>query len=142
MQKVFYVPGQTAIIDYAREIAPNAWAARCSWLMLQEIRVRHPGAVLGDEAEFLQAQEHAHGTRPQRVTESRYDYALSRGQVLDFHAGDAGDSFILQGREIGDLVRVYARAKGKYWSFLALPTITHAEIWQRIRRDQPRLIDN
>lgn len=48
MQKVFYVPGQTAIIDYARQIGPNAWAARATWLMLPEIQVRHPGAALAE----------------------------------------------------------------------------------------------
>lgn len=143
MQKVFYVPGQTAIIDYAREIGPNAWAARGTWLMLPEIQVRHPGAVLGDEAGFLQAQEAAHGTQPARITETRYDFALSCAQVLDYHAGEAGDSFILQTPEVGDLVRVYARSRGNYWSFLALPTITHYEIWQRISEaGGPRLIDH
>jgi len=101
MQKVFYVPGQTAIIDYAREIGPNAWAARGTWLMLPEIQVRHPGAVLGDEVGFLQAQEAAHGTKPARITETRYDFALSRAQVLDYNAGEAGDSFILQAPEVG-----------------------------------------
>jgi len=133
MQKVFYVPGQTAIIDYARQIGPNVWAARGTWLMLPEIQRRHPGAVLGDEVGFLQAQEAAHGTQPARITETRYDFALSRAQVLDYNAGEAGDSFILQAPEIGDLVRVYARSNGLYWTFLALPTITHCEIWQRIR---------
>lgn len=141
MQKVFYVPGQTAIIDYAREIGPNVWAARCSWLMLPEIRVRYPGAVLGDEYHFLIAQEAAHGTTPQPVSATRYDYALSKGTILDFHAGNTGDSFILQGREVGDLARVYARKGDHHWSFLALPTITHAEIWQRIRKACPRLSD-
>ena len=126
MQKVFYVPGQTAIIDYARQIGPNAWAACATWLMLPEIQ--------GDEVGFLQAQEAAHGTQPARITETRYDFALSRAQVLDYNAGEAGDSFILQAPEVGDLVRVYARSSGRYWTFLALPTITHCEIWQRIHQ--------
>lgn len=73
MPKVFFVPGQTTIIDYAREIGPNMWAARCSWLMLPEIRVRHPGAVLDDQTAFLQAQESANGTKPARITEARFD---------------------------------------------------------------------
>ena len=111
--------------------------------MLPEIQIRHPGAVLGDEVGFLKAQEAAHGTQPARITETRYDFALSRAQVLDYHAGEAGDSFILQAPEIGDLVRVYARSHGQYWSFLALPTITHCEIWQRISEaGGPRLIEH
>ena len=133
MQKVFFVPGQTTIIDYAREIGPNMWAARCSYLMLPEIRIRHPGAVLDDQAAFLQAQEAANGTKPARITEARFDFAVSHGQVLDYFADDTGDSFILQAPEVGDLVRVYARCFGHCWSFLCLPIITHSEIRSRIR---------
>ena len=46
MCKVFYVPGHTAIIDYARQIAPNMWMAQHSGLMLPELRVRYR---LGDD---------------------------------------------------------------------------------------------
>ncbi|HCA1453373.1 TPA: hypothetical protein MNK97_005730, partial [Klebsiella pneumoniae] len=52
MCKVFYVPGHTAIIDYARQIGPNMWMAQHSGLMLPELRVRYPGAILGDEEAF------------------------------------------------------------------------------------------
>ena len=133
MSKVFFVPGQTTIIDYAREIGPNMWAARCSWLMLPEIRVRHPSAVLDDQTAFLQAQESSNGTKPARITEARFDFAVSNGQVLDYFADETGDSFILQAPEVGDLVRVYARCYGHCWSFLSLPIITHSEIRSRIR---------
>ncbi|MBW1246705.1 hypothetical protein I7860_08470 [Pseudomonas tolaasii] len=132
MSKVFFVPGQTTIIDYAREIGPNMWAARCSWLMLPEIRVRHPGAVLDDQTAFLQAQELSNGTKPARISEARFDFAVSNGQVLDYFADETGDSFILQAPEVGDLVRVYARCFGHCWSFLCLPIITHSEIRSRI----------
>jgi PmbA protein len=132
MSKVFFVPGQTTIIDYAREIGPNMWAARCSWLMLPEIRVRHPSAVLDDQTAFLQAQESSNGTKPARITEARFDFAVSNGQVLDYFADETGDSFILQAPEVGDLVRVYARCFGHCWSFLCLPIITHSEIRSRI----------
>ena len=63
MCKVFYVPGHTAIIDYARQIGPNMWMAQHSGLMLPELRVCHPGAVLGDEEAFLLAQEAADAIR-------------------------------------------------------------------------------
>lgn len=96
MSKVFYVPGQTSIIDYAREIAPNMWATRCRMLMLPELRVCHPGAVLGDEEAFLLAQEATLGTQPQEITEARYDYALTRLPVLDFAADGKTYSFKLE----------------------------------------------
>ena len=71
MCKVFYVPGHTAIIDYARQIGPNMWMAQHSGLMLPELRVRYPGAILGDEEAFLIDQERAYGTPPARTTAAR-----------------------------------------------------------------------
>ena len=113
MSKVFYVPGQTSIIDYAREIGPNMWATRCRMLMLPELRVCHPGAVLGDEEAFLLAQEAALGTQPQEMTEARYDYALARLPVLDFAADGKTYSFKLEKYETGNLTCIYALCHGR-----------------------------
>ena len=132
MSKVFYVPGKTSIIDYAREIAPNLWASRCRMLMLPELRVCHPGVVLGDEEAFLIAQEAALGTQPQEITEARYDYALTRLPVLDFAADGKTYSFKLEKCEVGNLTRIYALCNGRYWAFLGLATLTHQMIVERI----------
>ena len=132
MSKVFYVPGQTSIIDYAREIGPNMWATRCRMLMLPELRVCHPGAVLGDEEAFLLAQEAALGTQPQEITEARYDYALTRLPVLDLAADGKTYSFKLEKYEAGNLTRIYALCHGRYWTFLGLATLTHQMIIQRV----------
>ena len=132
MSKVFYVPGQTSIIDYAREIGPNMWATRCRMLMLPELRVCHPGAVLGDEEAFLLAQEAALGTQPQEITEARYDYALTRLPVLDLAADGKTYSFKLEKYEAGNLTCIYALCHGRYWTFLGLSTLTHQIIVQRV----------
>ena len=132
MSKVFYVPGQTSIIDYAREIGPNMWATRCRMLMLPELCICNPGAVLGDEEAFLLAQEAALGTQPQEITEARYDYALTRLPVLDFAADGRNYSFKLEKFEVGNLTRIFALCHGRYWTFLGLATLTHQIIVQRV----------
>ncbi len=132
MSKVFYVPGQTSIIDYAREIGPNMWATRCRMLMLPELCICNPGAVLGDEEAFLLAQEAALGTQPQETTEARYDYALTRLPVLDFAADGRNYSFKLEKFEVGNLTRIFALCHGRYWTFLGLATLTHQIIVQRV----------
>ena len=132
MSKVFYVPGQPSIIDYAREIGPNQWATRCRMLMLAELHICHPGAVLGDEESFLLAQEAALGTLPQEISEARYEYALTRLQVLDFAAVGKDFSFKLEKFEVGNLTRIYARCNGRYWTFVGLATLTHQMIVQRV----------
>ena len=132
MSKVFYVPGQTSIIDYAREIAPQVWASRCRMLMLPELRVSHPGAVLGDEEAFLIAQEAALGTQPQEIKAAQYDYALTRLPVLDFAADGKTYSFKLEKYEVGNLTRIYVLCDGRYWAFLGLATLTHQMIVERV----------
>ena len=132
MSKVFYVPGQTSIIDYAREIGPNMWATRCRMLMLPELCICNPGAVLGDEEAFLLAQEAALGTQPQETIEARYDYALTRLPVLDFAADGRNYSFKLEKFEVGNLTRIFALCHGRYWTFLGLATLTHQIIVQRV----------
>lgn len=132
MSKVFYVPGQTSIIDYAREIAPQVWASRCRMLMLPELRVSHPGAVLGDEEAFLIALEAALGTQPQEIKAAQYDYALTRLPVLDFAADGKTYSFKLEKYEVGNLTRIYALCDGRYWVFLGLATLTHQMIVERV----------
>lgn len=132
MSKVFYVPGQTSIIDYALEIGPNMWATRCRMLMLPELCICNPGAVLGDEEAFLLAQEAALGTQPQETIEARYDYALTRLPVLDFAADGRNYSFKLEKFEVGNLTRIFALCHGRYWTFLGLATLTHQIIVQRV----------
>ena len=73
MCKVFYVPGHTAIIDYARQIGPNMWMAQHSGLMLPELRVRYPGAILGDEEAFLIDQD---GPGPVRKLMKYYEHVV------------------------------------------------------------------
>ena len=132
MTQVFYVPGQPSIIDYARELAPGQWATRCGLLMLPELRVRYPGAVLGDEEAFLRDQEAAHGTRPVRISAARYDYALSHHNVTDFAADNECDSFKLPCGEVGNVTRIYAHWHGCYWTFMALATLPHPAIVERL----------
>ena len=97
-----------------------------------ELHICHPGAVLGDEESFLLAQEAALGTQPQEISEARYEYALTRLQVLDFAAVDKDFSFKLEKFEVGNLTRIYARCNGRYWTFVGLATLTHQMIVQRI----------
>jgi PmbA protein len=136
MSKVFYVPGQTSIIDYAREIAPGKWATRCRLLMLPELQISHPGAVLGDEEAFLLDQEATHGTRPTETTAARYDYAFSHLAVSDFAADEQCDSFKLECCEVGNVTRIFAHWDGRYWTFLGLANLPHQVIVERLSQSR------
>ncbi|MDU8545704.1 MULTISPECIES: hypothetical protein [Pseudomonas] len=130
--KVFYVPGDTSIIDYAQEIGPNVWVSRCRWLMLPEMQIRHPGAVLGDEESFLIAQEAAHGTAPAEISAARYDYAISHLPVADFAADAHAETFKIEQCEVGNVTRIYAHWNGRYWTFLGLANVPHQVIVSRL----------
>lgn len=132
MCKVFYVPGHTSIVDYARELAPGAWIASHSGLMLAELQIRFPGVVLGDEESFLQDQERAFATRPERTTKARYERCLSERRILECRSDAAGESFKLADLEQGNLTRIFVSWGGRYWSFIGLATLPHQLIIRRV----------
>jgi len=132
MCKVFYVPGHTAIIDYARQIGPDTWMAQHSGLMLAELRVRFPGAILGDEETFLVDQERAYATLPTQTTVVRFDYNLGNRRILDYHADDLGQSFKLADLESGNMTTIFAHWGGRYWTMKGLATLPHLMIMRRI----------
>ncbi|WP_116892916.1 hypothetical protein [Pseudomonas savastanoi] len=131
MSKVFYVPGDTAIIDYARELY-GVYVAQHSGLMLAELHVRHPGAVLGNEESFLVDQERAFGTPPSQTTGARYDFALSQRKTLSFAVDSVGESFKLADYEVGNMTTIYARVGRRYWTFTGLATLPHHLIMRRV----------
>jgi hypothetical protein len=132
MTKVFYVPGRTEIIDYAREIAPDVWATRCRMLMLPELQICHPGAILGDEETFLIDQEAKHGTTPAKITADRYKHAFSHLAVADFAADGRFESFKLERCEVGNVTRIFVHCQDDYWMFLGLANLPHHVIVQRL----------
>lgn len=132
MSKVFYVPGHSAIIDYARELVPGAWIAQHSGLMLPEIHVSYPGAILGDEEDFLIDQERAFGTAPTQTTCTRFDFAFSQRQILDYAGDTLGESFKLADLDVGNMTTVFARWGGRCWSFKGLATLPHRLIMRRV----------
>lgn len=136
MFKVFYVPGQTTIIDYAREVAPGIWATRNRLLMLPELQISHPGAVLGDEEGFLLDQEAVYGTRPIETTQARFNHAAANQPVSDYEADGQCDTFKLENCVVGNVTRIYAHWEGRYWTFLGLATLPHGAIIERLSQSQ------
>jgi long-subunit fatty acid transport protein len=132
MCKLFYVPGHDSFIDYAREIVPGAWIAQHSGQMLVEIQVDHPGAVLGDEASFARDQAHAFATNPEVTTRTRYERTRLQQRILEVNQDAAGDSYKLASVEQGNLVRIFVRWGGRYWTFIGLATLPHQVIIRRI----------
>lgn len=137
MSKVFYVPGHTSIIDYARQLAPGAWIAQHSGLMLPELHMRHPEAVLGDEESFLIDQDRAFSTAPEQTTEARYDFALARRGTIDFAAENGSESFKLADFKVGNITTIYVRWAGRYWTFTGLATLPHFLIIRRVALHAP-----
>lgn len=132
MSKVFYIPGHTAIVDYAREIAPGAWIAQHSGQMLVELQIDYPGAVLGDEESFLIDQERAYATEPVQTTAARYEAALSGRRILECRADAAGESFKLADLETGNMTRIFVRWGGRYWTYIGLATLPHQLVIRRV----------
>jgi len=108
------------------------WMAQHSGLMLPELRVRYPGAILGDEEAFLIDQERAYGTPPARTTAARFEFNLPQRPVIDYHADELGASFMLADLDHGNMTTIFAQWGGRYWTLTGLATLPHLLIMRRI----------
>ncbi|WP_225776435.1 hypothetical protein [Pseudomonas sp. Marseille-Q5115] len=135
MTHVFCAKQNCQFIDTARRIGdgPGDFIATHSGLMLVELKVRHPDAVLLDEEEFLQALDRIHSTRPELSSEDRYERALMSPHALDFQHCEAGRSFKVPDATDPMLGTVYAQHFGCYWMFRGVTNLPHTFIMHRCK---------
>ncbi|MDD4937136.1 MAG: hypothetical protein PHT60_15340 [Acidiphilium sp.] len=133
MTKLFYVPGSTHAIDYAREIA-GQYVSVYGGRTLAELAEEYPGVVLGDEDSFIEQQERALSTDPKEITETQFMDALEMLPPLHWMNHGAGESFKCPEFIAGNITTIYARLNGRYWSFQGVATLPHVAIMERIAR--------
>src|SRR6266481_4520284 len=75
-EPVFYVPGTTTIIDKAVDRA-GVLVGDYSGETLEQIRLRHPGATLGEWDDVYAETEASCKTEPAEITEDEFVKALN-----------------------------------------------------------------
>lgn len=132
MTSVFYIPGQTAVIDYARQLSTGAWVCHNGGLTHAQLLRQYPGVVLGELEGFLAHQDRAHCTEPREVTSKHFDLALRQRRTIDFNSDASGESFKLDEQHDGNMATIYLRTGDRCWIFQGVATLPHQVIVQRV----------
>ena len=133
--KVFYTPAKdgclSTIIDRALEIE-GGYIGQHSLETLEQIQLRHEGALLGDFATVHAERQAMMITEPVSIPEDDFIQALEclppEGWVRNRHT----ESFKMSEYYSGSITEIYARFGDTYWCFKDLATKTHNEIMHKV----------
>lgn len=135
MTKVFYVPGSTHAIDYARETESGEFVSWWQCRTLAQVAEEYPGVTLIEEADFIQQQAAALLQAPQVISPEMYVEQLGMLPPEDWRGGDGFESFKSSEYYSGNITYIYVqnRATGQCWRLRDDACLTHAEIVGRVR---------
>lgn len=133
--KVFYTPAQNGqfpnIIDRALPIE-GGYIGQYSLETLEQIQLRHKGALLGDAATVQAERQAMMITEPTSITEDEFIQALEclppEGWVRNRHT----ESFKMSEYYSGQITEIYARFSDTYWCFRDLASKTHNDIMHKV----------
>lgn len=129
--RAFYVPGASSIVDFER--AAGSGIAECSGETLEQLQMRHPGAILGDLDTFVSDKEARYAARPVvEITAEQWHDALEVLPPARWGRSDGIESFQMCELHDGRTTYTYVRAAGRYFEFLAVMGTPRAELAARV----------
>lgn len=138
MNMLFFVPGHPEAIDFAIDAGHGQMVTNWTHQTCDQLAEHYPGVVLGDASDFIRAQEQTFGTAPEEITEKQYRAALHFLTPLHWLHNDEGESFKLNTFITGNITRIYAMHRGRYWRFNGVATLPHAIVMQKIIEHEAR----
>jgi hypothetical protein len=130
-EPVFYVPGTTTIIDNAVDRA-GVLVAHYSGETLEQIRLRHPGAALGEWDDIYAEIEASCKTEPLEINEDEFLKALNVLPPVRWTQRSDSESFKISERLYGSITAIYARLGDRYYTFSDHIALPHDEVVSRI----------
>ena len=131
-EKVFYVPGQPWIQDFAVEVDGVVRSA-LQGLTLDQIQAKEPGVIVCTYEEARAQIEALCKSEPKQIGEDDFIYALEALPPQGWRHDAAGESFKMAERLNGRITAIYARIGTTFWRFDDVFTMPHAEIMERVR---------
>lgn len=132
-EPVFYVPGTTTIIDNAVE-RDGVLVGHYSGETLEQLRLRHPGAALGEWEVVYAEAEASRKTEPVEINEDEFLRALNVLPPVRWTRRSDSESFKISERLYGSITAIYARMGDRYYSFSDYIALPHDEVISRIRQ--------
>lgn len=131
-EPVFYVPGTTTIIDAAVDRA-GVLVGQFSGETLEQIRLRYPGAALGEWDDVYAETEASCKTEPAEITEDKFLKALNVLPPIRWTQRSDSESFKISERLYGSITAIYARVGNRFYTFSDNISLPHDDIICRIQ---------
>lgn len=134
MEKVFYVPGQPWVIDFAVDRADGLTVTQLQGHTLDQVLIRNPGAIITTYLEATAQIEAGCKTEPRQIDVGDFDYGLNVLPPVQWVHRDDSESFKMSERTNGLVTAIYARVGNTYWKFEDICTMSHIEIIAKVRK--------
>lgn len=131
-EKVFYVPGQPWVQDFAVEVE-GVVRSQLQGLTLEQFQAREPGVIVCTYGEARAQIEALSKSEPKPISEADFFYALEALPPQGWRHDAAGESFKMAEHINGRITAIYARIGGTFWRFDDVFTMPHAEVMERVR---------
>ena len=132
-EPVFYIPGTTTIIDNAVD-RNGVLVGHYSGETLEQIRLRYPGATLGEWDDVYAEAEASCKTEPVEINEDEFLRALNVLPPVRWTQRSDSESFKISERLYGSITAIYARLGNRYYTFSDNITLPHDHVISRIRQ--------
>ena len=133
MEKVFYVPGQPWVIDYALD-RDGVTVTQRQRHTLEEVRVHSPAAIIITFQEAAAQIEAGCKTEPRQIDAEDFAYGLNVLPPVQWvHRHDC-ESFKMSECTNGRVTAIYARVGQTFWRFDDICTMPHAQIIAKVHK--------
>jgi hypothetical protein len=139
MEKVFYIPGQPWIVDFAVARKDGVIVSEQQGITFSELKNLYPSAVMIDYKEAVEQIENRCKTEPRQINAEDYYYALEVFPLEQRTSGGDFETFKMSQRTNGRVTAIYARIGNSYWMFQDVYSLNHLEIIARVRTAQQML---
>jgi len=129
---VFYTPADNRVIDLA-VMRDGELRSAVYNEPLGQVRLRYPGAEIGEWEPIAKAHEESFRHPPQEITEERYHTMLEILPPVGWIQRDGESTFKLAERTSGNITAIFAWVGGRYYEMSDSIYMSHDEIIARVR---------
>ena len=108
---------------------------------LEEIRLRYPGAEVGDLDTLARKYEEAMRSPPTEITRARFHEMLEVLPPMKWHQRAEFESFMVSELVYASIANIYVRVKGRYFTLADHLTLTPEEIEAAVLKAFPDVLE-
>lgn len=134
--QVFFTPARDGVlpkvIDGVRLDPQGRQVGTYSGETLEQLAARYPGIAIGLAEDITAQREAGMRTDPAPCDREAFMLALEILPPEGWTQRGNGESFKMVERLSGRMTRIYVRTGSRYWTFVDVDTLSHAEIMVRV----------